>query len=278
MPTWGISALALPIIVILLTKGGERAVFWVGLSLLVRALSLVKMAFMLTIVPLVLELSRPAPYVSRKLGVNEDIINRWIRQRIGDGVLGMREYVGDYLRRRRRLPLSVDKDSARAETIHYTTVVNDRYRTGEFIIAVVGGVVSLLASPFSFSIRIIPILSFYLVLLPISMALRTATVDVLMFDREAVNTVSGPELVFMKHWNKCIAEDEGMIAYHLLIGIAKGESEIGFELGKQVIEDVTVDDREFEDAMEDMVVTVLGEDALLPTWAKERLKKYRTGA
>ncbi|WP_233547860.1 hypothetical protein, partial [Haloferax sp. Atlit-10N] len=158
------------------------------------------------------------------------------------------------------------------------TLPYDRYRTGEFIIAVGGGSVSVLASPLSFPIRVLPILSCYLVILPISMALRTATVDVLMYDREAANTVSGPELAFMRSWNKSIAENERMVAYHMLIGLAKGESELGYELGKQVIEDVAVNDQEFEDAMEDMVVEVLGDDARIPNRVKEWIRQLRTSS
>ncbi|ELZ76644.1 hypothetical protein C5B91_21130 [Haloferax sp. Atlit-10N] len=110
------------------------------------------------------------------------------------------------------------------------------------------------------------------------MALRTATVDVLMYDREAANTVSGPELAFMRSWNKSIAENERMVAYHMLIGLAKGESELGYELGKQVIEDVAVNDQEFEDAMEDMVVEVLGDDARIPNRVKEWIRQLRTSS
>lgn len=273
-----ISLLSLPVIVIFLTTGGVRAVIWAGFHYLSRGYTLFKMALMLTVVPVVLSLSRPAPYVSRKLGIDEDIINRWFRQRIGDGIIDIREYVCDCLRRQQHLPLNVDKDETRVETIQYTTTVNDRYRTGEFIIAVGGGAVSVLASPLSFPIRVIPILSCYLVILPISMALRTATVDVLMYDREAANTVSGPELAFMRSWNKSIAENERMVAYHMLIGLAKGESELGYELGKQVIEDVAVNDQEFEDAMEDMVVEVLGDDARIPDRVKEWIRRLRIGS
>lgn len=275
-PRW-LTPLAITIIVILLVPGGARAVFWVGIHYVFRIVDLIKTVFMLTVVPLVLALSRPAPFVSRKLGVDDDIINDWIRQRIRDGVLGMREHVFECLRRRNLLPANVNHDETRAKTIQYTTTVSDRYRTGELIIAVVGGIVSLAASPLSLPYRALPILSFYLVLLPISMALRTATVDVLMYDREAVNTVSAPKLAFMRHWNKAIAEDDGTIAYHLFVGLAKGESEYGFELGKQVIEDVTVNEKEFEDAVENVITEAMGEDAKVPDWLKSRLREYRTG-
>lgn len=82
----------------------------------------------------------------------------------------------------------------------------------------------------------------------------------------------------MKHWNKCVAENERMVASNMLIGIAKGESELGFELGQQVMHDLAEGEKEFEDAIEDVMVEAMGDGARLPDWAKERVKEYRTRA
>jgi hypothetical protein len=277
MPPSVIAIFAPLILPVIITPGGVRAVLTVGLGSVIKIGMIAKMILMLTIVPVLLILSRPAPYLSRELGIEEDVIHRWFRRRIGDGVLEMRAFVLDCLRQRRDLPVQVDRDEYRADTIQYARLVSDRYRTGELIIAVVGGIVSLIVSPLSLPIRIVTIISFYLILLPVSMALRTSTVDVLMYDREAVNTISGPELAFMRSWNKAIAENERLVAQHLLIGLARGESDFGFELAKQVIEDVAVDEQEYEDALDEMVVQVLGEDARIPPRIKGGIRKFRTG-
>lgn len=160
--------------------------------------------------------------------------------------------------------------------------IRRRHAIGEILVGVGVGLIALLAGRISFLAGVGLMLSLYLLIFPLSMALRSVVVDTLAFPVEMVDvedeSIQYPPrtatLGFMKGWNKMLLTNETVIHKLILVSFVKGEFVLGYERGEQLIEEVLTSEMELEEAFDKLVNEELGEETLEARWIRWILKKF----
>ena len=160
--------------------------------------------------------------------------------------------------------------------------VRRRHAIGEVFIGVVVGVVALLVGQISFLGGVGLLLTLYLLIFPLSMALRSIVVDTLaypvaMVDVENESIQRPPRtatLGFMQGWNRMLLKNEAIIHKLILVSFIKGEFVLGYERGEELIESVLTGELELEEAFDRLVHEELGEETFEGRWVRHLFKRF----
>ncbi|WP_157533018.1 hypothetical protein [Haloferax profundi] len=160
--------------------------------------------------------------------------------------------------------------------------IRRRHAIGEILIGVGVGILALLVGSISFLAGVGLLLSLYLLMFPLSMALRRVVVDKLaypveMVDVEAEEIRYPPRIAtlgFMQGWNRMLLQNEAVIHKLILVSFIKGEFILGYERGEELIERVLTGDVELEEAFDELVEEELGEDTTESRWFRRFVERF----
>lgn len=146
--------------------------------------------------------------------------------------------------------------------------IRNKHSTGEVLVGALGGTITLLISNYSILGGIAFLLSFFLIVFPISMFLRSVILDTLSYsgrllseDGEAIQRhQQRATLRFQQGWNRMLYTNEGIIHRIILVSFLKGEFALGYDLAEDLIEKVLTDDMDFGEAFDKLIHEHLGED------------------
>jgi|GEM_PF-5799480 len=234
----------------------------------------------------VIVLSTVAPkagdYVlSREFGVSQ--IGHAFNQSVGNDMIAFRRN----LRKIYVMNVDIPEDTPKkgellAEIKQSHSQIRQRHAIGEILIGVGVGIISIVVGSFSIFFGFGLLLSLYLLIFPLSMALRSVIVDTLaypveMVDVEAEEVRRPPRsatLIFMKGWNQMLLRNEKMVHKLILVSFLRGEFVLGFERGEELIKQVLSGEKELENAFDDLVTEQLGEDTTESRWIRRIIKKF----
>jgi hypothetical protein len=159
--------------------------------------------------------------------------------------------------------------------------IRRRHAIGEVLVGVGVGIMALLVGRMSFLAGVSLMLSLYLLIFPLSMALRSVVVDTLAYPVEMVDvedeSIQYPPrtatLGFMQGWNRMLLTNEAIIHKLILVSFVKGEFVLGYERGEELIEEVLTGEIELEEAFDKLVNEELGEETLEARWTRRIIKK-----
>jgi hypothetical protein len=163
---------------------------------------------------------------------------------------------------------TLNKPELLADIKRIHTQIRRRHTIGELLVGVVGSLAAILISRISLLTGLSLLLSVYLIVLPLSMMLRSIIVDTLAYTGELVDVQheeiqrsSRPtSLIFERSWNRMLLENEPIIHKLILISFVKGEFVLGYELGEDLIKKVLTTEMTLEDAFDQLVYEQLGEE------------------
>jgi hypothetical protein len=148
------------------------------------------------------------------------------------------------------------------------TRIRRKHAVGQIVVGVCGSTLALLVGTISVLAGLAILLSVYLIVFPISMALRSVVVDTLAYSGELVNEDKEEityhqriaTLGFKRGWNSMILDNEAIIHKLILVSFVKGELVLGYELGEEFIRKIIAGEMHMEEALDELVYDHLGED------------------
>jgi hypothetical protein len=158
-----------------------------------------------------------------------------------------------------------------------------RHSIGEILIGVVGSTIALLISLTSVYGGIAVLVSVYVIILPLSMSLRSVVIDTLAFSGELVDAENEEilykqswrveTLVFQQGWNRMLRSNEAVIHKIILVSFLRDEFVIGSDIAEDIIEEVIGGEIKPEEALNSTIDDFLGEksaEASLFRWIFSR--------
>lgn len=160
--------------------------------------------------------------------------------------------------------------------------IQRRHAIGEVLISVVVGILAILVGTVSFLYGVALLLSLYLLIFPVSMMLRSVVVDMLAFSAEMVDAEAEQALYpprtailgFMQGWNRMLLRNERIVHKIILVSFARGEFILGYERGQELMEQVITDEKELDEALDDLVYEEFGEETFEGRWVRRVLNKW----
>lgn len=114
-----------------------------------------------------------------------------------------------------------------------------RAERGEFIIALVTGVFSLAIGPFIFIPTVGLLLASYSLILSLTISLHVVVLDILAYNRsDDLSPYRRKHLILLEGWNRAILTDYGTQAGILAVGIMYRVSPLGYELAKEILDEL----------------------------------------
>ncbi|WP_256545922.1 hypothetical protein [Halobellus inordinatus] len=177
---------------------------------------------------------------------------------------------------------TLDKGELLADIKRTHSQIQRRHAVGEILVGVGVGIIALLVGQVSFLAGVGLMLSIYMLIFPLSMALRSVVVDTLAFSAEMVDVESEsvqypPQpatLGFMQGWNRMLLTNEAVIHKLILLSFTMGEFVLGYERGEQLIEEVLTGELELEEAFDKLVNEELGEETVESRWIRQMIEKF----
>lgn len=271
--------------IVLVTTHGIGALFVLA-QVLEPVLSLLKIGFQSKLISWAIAISTVAPrmgkhVLSREVGVWR--IRHVFDRRVGDEMLQFRRDLRQmYITNSEMSGRSPGKGSLLADIKRTHSTIQRQHTVGEILIGVLVGIAALIASRISLLAGVGLLLSLYLLIFPVSMALRSIIVDTLAFPVEMVDVEDeaiqypprAATLRFMQGWNRMLLQNEAIIHKLILLSFIKGEFVLGYERGEELIESVLTGELELEEAFDNLVAETLEEETTKARWTRRLVKRF----
>jgi len=109
---------------------------------------------------------------------------------------------------------------------------------GEFVVAIVTGIVSLIAGTLTGTSIVGWLLGMYSVVMTLTIGLHVVILDILAYNRsDDFSPYRRETLVLLESWNRVILSNHSTQASILAVGILKRISPTGYEIGKEILSD-----------------------------------------
>lgn len=180
------------------------------------------------------------PWISSRFHV-KDKVRKVVDRVFGIGhILDFREDIRDLVSKHSDVEIGDRKSSEiRQSVLDVHQNASNRAERGEFLIAILVGITSLVLSIITGVSVIGWMLGLYSIVMSLTVGLHVVVLDILAYNKDdEFPPYRRQELVLMEGWNRALLSNWSLQAYILMIGILYRTSERGYEIGKDLIDTI----------------------------------------
>ncbi|WP_418284886.1 hypothetical protein [Halorubrum sp. DTA46] len=138
----------------------------------------------------------------------------------------------------------------REDILDIHTEASDQAERGEFVIAVVTGILSLVVGTLTRTSVIGWLLGTYSVIMTLTIGVHVVVLDILTYNREDdLSPYRRKHLVLLEGWNRAILSSRRTQARILVVGLLHRFSPFGYELAKELLDEIMEQDMDTLEAI-----------------------------